>query len=42
MLAGLVNKFGGNVREALKSYGPLDMGYAYADKVLSIYENYGH
>ena len=39
MLAGLIKKQGG-VREALKAYGPMDMGYAYADKVLAIYSNY--
>ncbi len=37
MLAGLVNKYG-NLREALKYYGPMDVGYYYADKVLSIYQ----
>ncbi len=36
MLSGLINKKG-DVREALKSYGPYDVGYDYADKVLSIY-----
>jgi soluble lytic murein transglycosylase-like protein len=39
MLAGLVNKLGG-MREALKAYGPMDMDYSYADRVLAIYENY--
>ena len=39
MLAGLQNRFG-NIRDALKSYGPKDVGYYYADKVLRIYENY--
>jgi hypothetical protein len=37
MLAGLLNK-SGDIREALKNYGPMDVGYSYADKVLSIYE----
>lgn len=36
MLAGLVSKHG-DVREALRSYGPMDVGYYYADKVLAIY-----
>jgi soluble lytic murein transglycosylase-like protein len=36
MLAGLVNRHG-NLREALRSYGPGDAGYTYADKVLAIY-----
>ena len=40
MLAGLENRFG-NIRDALKSYGPMDVGYAYADKVLAIHERYG-
>jgi hypothetical protein len=39
MLAGLVKRTG-DLREALKSYGPNDMGYAYADKVLAIYNRY--
>ena len=37
MLAGLINRYG-DVREALKAYGPMDMGYRYADTVLSIFE----
>lgn len=39
MLAALVSKHG-DIREALRAYGPMDMGYQYADLVLSIYENY--
>ncbi|MBI9043038.1 MAG: transglycosylase SLT domain-containing protein [Anaerolineaceae bacterium] len=39
MLAGLVNKYG-NHREALKAYGPMDVGYYYADLVLSIMNRY--
>ena len=39
MLAGLFNR-SGSWREALKSYGPMDVGYSYADKVLGIYENH--
>jgi soluble lytic murein transglycosylase-like protein len=39
MLAGLIAKLG-SAREALKAYGPMDMDYSYADKVLAIYENY--
>jgi len=38
-LAGLVNRYGG-YREALKAYGPMDVGYYYADKVLGIYEKH--
>jgi soluble lytic murein transglycosylase-like protein len=40
MLARLVNERG-NLRDALKSYGPKDVGYYYADKVLGIYDKYG-
>lgn len=39
LLAGLVNRKGG-LREALKAYGPMDVGYTYADKVLSLYQQY--
>jgi soluble lytic murein transglycosylase-like protein len=39
MLAGLLGRYG-NLRDALKAYGPMDVGYTYADKVLAIYENY--
>jgi hypothetical protein len=39
MLAGLLGKYG-DMREALKSYGPMDSGYYYADKVLGIFNNY--
>lgn len=35
MLAGLTERRG-DIREALKSYGPYDVGYQYADKVLAI------
>jgi soluble lytic murein transglycosylase-like protein len=39
MLANLFDKYG-NWRDALKAYGPMNVGYHYADIVLSIYENY--
>jgi soluble lytic murein transglycosylase-like protein len=39
MLAGLIGRLG-NLREALKAYGPMDVDYHYADTVLAIYENY--
>ena len=39
MLAGLINRKG-DVREGLRSYGPMDTGYSYADKVLAIYQRY--
>jgi hypothetical protein len=40
LLAGLVNQYDGDIREALKSYGPHDRGYQYADLVLSVYQDY--
>lgn len=39
MLSDLITKQG-SLRNALKSYGPMDVGYAYADIVLNIYHNY--
>jgi len=39
MLAGLLARLG-DIRHALKAYGPMDVGFRYADKVLAIYENY--
>lgn len=41
MLAGLKSKYG-NLREALKAYGPMDMGYGYADIVLNHYQRYSN
>jgi hypothetical protein len=38
-LAGLIRR-NGNLRDALKSYGPMDAGYSYSDKVLSIFNRY--
>lgn len=38
-LAGLLAKRG-SLREALYAYGPMDVGYSYADRVLAIYEQY--
>jgi soluble lytic murein transglycosylase-like protein len=40
MLANLVKRQG-SLRDALKAYGPMDVGYYYADKVLGLYEKYG-
>lgn len=37
MLAGLIQRHG-NPRDALKAYGPINMGYYYADLVLGILE----
>jgi soluble lytic murein transglycosylase-like protein len=39
-LASLLAKYG-NLRDALKSYGPMNVGYYYADIVLAIFQNYG-
>ena len=38
LFAGLVSRYG-NLRDALKAYGPMDAGYDYADKVLKIYHS---
>ena len=40
MLAELLNRYG-NLRDALKAYGPVDRGYTYADRVLGLYRQYG-
>ena len=40
MLANLIKRHG-SMRDALKAYGPMDVGYYYADKVLGIYQKYG-
>ncbi len=40
MLARLLER-NGNLRDALKAYGPMDRGYSYADRVLSLYRQYG-
>jgi len=39
MLAGLFSRTQ-SLREALKAYGPMSVGYYYADKVLAIFERY--
>jgi len=41
MLAGLLERQG-DLRSALKSYGPMDVGFSYADTVLALYERYGN
>ena len=41
MLAALVKRHG-DLREALKAYGPLNAGYSYADKVIQLYKKYGN
>ena len=40
LLANLVKQHG-ELRQALKAYGPMNAGYSYADKVLSIYKRFG-
>jgi len=40
MLAKLFERHG-NLRDALKAYGPMDRGYTYADRVLALYRQYG-
>lgn len=40
MLTNLINKNNGSLRKALYQYGPMDVGYYYADIVLAIYERY--
>jgi soluble lytic murein transglycosylase-like protein len=40
LLSRLVS-YHGSLRDGLKSYGPKDVGYYYADIVLGIYQNYG-
>lgn len=40
MLADLILKSGGDIREALRRYGPYDMGYGYADIVLGIWQRF--
>lgn len=41
LLAGLVAR-NGNLREALKSYGPMSVGYSYADQVLGVFKRYAN
>jgi len=39
LLSGLL-KTSGSTRNALKAYGPMDMGFYYADIILSLYSSY--
>ncbi len=39
MLADLIERYG-DIRIALKAYGPMDVGYTYADKVLGVWQRY--
>lgn len=41
LLRQLLDRNGGNWREALRAYGPMDAGYTYADLVLEIYHRLG-
>lgn len=41
LLQDLLQYYNGNLREALKAYGPVGAGYSYADSVLGIYREYG-
>lgn len=41
MLRDLRQSADGDLREALYRYGPIDMGYRYADIVLGLYQEYG-
>lgn len=40
LLASLVKDNGGDLRAGLRAYGPIDMGYRYADIVLGLYQRY--
>ena len=39
LLANLIAR-SGSLRDGLRAYGPMDMGYDYADRVLAIYERH--
>jgi hypothetical protein len=41
LLSKLVQR-NGSMRDGLKAYGPMDVGYYYADKVLGLYQRYGN
>lgn len=36
-LADLIDQENGSLRDALRRYGPSEVGYAYADTILSLY-----
>ncbi len=40
LLAGLLASHANDLREALRAYGPMDVGYYYADTVLGLFETY--
>ena len=39
MLSGLIQREG-SLRSALFAYGPIDVGFSYADRVIDIYHTY--
>jgi hypothetical protein len=39
LIAGLLETTG-NLRDALRAYGPIEVGYVYADRVISLMEHY--
>jgi soluble lytic murein transglycosylase-like protein len=41
LLRDLLNHHKGDMREALRAYGPHDVGYSYADTILAVYRQYG-
>jgi soluble lytic murein transglycosylase-like protein len=41
MLGGLIKETG-DIREALHLYGPMDVGYRYADNILALFNRYGN
>jgi hypothetical protein len=41
LLRDLIKHHRGDLREGLKSYGPHDAGYSYADTILAVYRQYG-
>lgn len=40
LLQGLVDHYGGDMRRALRAYGPMDVGFSYADIVLRLHQDY--
>jgi soluble lytic murein transglycosylase-like protein len=41
MLRSLIDRHQGDLRKALKAYGPMDVDFHYADTVLALYNRYG-
>ena len=40
LLRNLIEFYNGDMREALRAYGPMDVGYHYADTVIALYYRY--